>query len=154
MLTHTPVDIEYAHFVIQRVNYNLSETLFELNALLGKWTVFLLGPQRIINSILIESLQQFAIWNSNWNKSNRIRICVKQKLRRGNAVGHGRYRIILHWFRTERRALILRWVGRTWKYHYVTSFIIISDIHIVGSNGALYRVYRLNSASHAFICTA
>lgn len=29
-------DIEYAHFVIQRVNYNLTETLFELNALLGK----------------------------------------------------------------------------------------------------------------------
>lgn len=29
------LDIEYAHFVIQRVNYNLTETLFELNALLG-----------------------------------------------------------------------------------------------------------------------
>lgn len=29
------IDIEYAHFVVERVNYNLSETLFELNALLG-----------------------------------------------------------------------------------------------------------------------
>lgn len=27
--------IEYAHFVVQRVNYNLTETLFELNGLLG-----------------------------------------------------------------------------------------------------------------------
>lgn len=33
------LDIEYAHFVVQRVNYNLTETLFELNALLGKTNI-------------------------------------------------------------------------------------------------------------------